>query len=467
MLSGQIKNRSWVIWGLIFLLATGLASLIPPMQSPDEMSHLGRAYLISQGQWFLDPLPQEIAVPSDNTQISAMITRARSLQVEMGGGLDEGLIAFADAHKASSVKLHAESDKAHIAHLQWTGKKRYFSLWGTAYYFPAVYIPQAAGLFIGEHLHWTVQQSYYLARTITLLACMILLSIAYKRAPIPPIGVALLLLPMSLFQMLSPTIDGLTTALAVMVMSQFVFALKNSGAALPIWHVAIAVFILATSRTHLMPMFLLPMYIAWQRRSWSDAWVTCLFGFAAVGWAVSALRSNNGLMLDPSHTSAGLLIYYAGHPWDFFEIAITTVTDPVQSIFLQRSFIGILGWLDTPLSAIYYPMLWAGLGICAAASMSIADFHVQRWGRLMLMASAAASVGIIFLALLVTFTPHPATLVQGIQGRYFLVPTLLMAYALSNHQKIQAVRWLLLLVFAILALSALITALISRYGAVI
>jgi len=85
----------------------------------------------------------------------------------------------------------------------------------------------------------------------------------------------------------------------------------------------------------------------------------------------------------------------------------------------------------------------------------------------MLMASAAASLGIIFLALLVTFTPHPATLVQGIQGRYFLVPTLLMAYALSNHQRIQAVRWLLLLVFSILALSALITALISRYGAVI
>jgi hypothetical protein len=35
--------------------------------------------------------------------------------------------------------------------------------------------------------------------------------------------------------------------------------------------------------------------------------------------------------------------------------------------------------------------------------------------------------------MLVTWTPHPATLIEGIQGRYFLLPAILIAYALNNN----------------------------------
>ena len=42
-----------------------------------------------------------------------------------------------------------------------------------------------------------------------------------------------------------------------------------------------------------------------------------------------------------------------------------------------------------------------------------------------LLALALASAALVFLALLVTWTPHPAALVQGVQGRYFIVPALL------------------------------------------
>ena len=459
------KNIQWAVFGVIIVLTAGLSRLIPPMQSPDEMSHLGRAYLISQGKWLLEPIPLDIDLPTGNMQVSAMIAQARALGVDVGGSVDEGLLAFHDGYRADSVKLLSEADKLRIASIPWTGKERYFSLWGTVYYFPAIYIPQASGFFIGKHLHWTVQQSYYLVRGLTLLTCIVLLSMAYKLAPVAPLALALLVLPMSIFQMLSPTIDGVTTALAVLVISQFFFSLNTANRMLPIWQISICVFILATSRTHLMPMFLLPIYIAWQRRSLNNSLVVGAFGLAAIGWALVALRSNNGLMLDPAHTSAGLLIYYAAHPLAFLEIAAATVADPVQSTFLQQSFIGILGWLDAPLPQRFYPALWMGLALCASASMSFARLHEMRKARIVLITSALAGMGLIFLALLVTFTPHPATLVQGIQGRYFLVPALLLAYALNDHRNTRIARsFLLLSVFSIASMSALIMALTSRYG---
>jgi len=302
-------------------------------------------------------------------------------------------------------------------------------------------------------------------RGLTLLTCIVLLSMAYKLAPVAPLALALMVLPMSIFQMLSPTIDGVTTALAILVISQFIFSLNSANRMIPIWQISICVFILATSRTHLMPIFLLPIYIAWQRRSLNNSLVVGAFGLAAIGWALVALRSNNGLMLDQAHTSAGLLIYYAVHPLAFLEIAAATVADPVQSTFLQQSFIGILGWLDAPLHQRFYPALWMGLVLCAWASMSFASLREMREARIVLIASALAGVGLIFLALLVTFTPHPATLVQGIQGRYFLVPALLLAYALNDHRNTRIARsFLLLSVFSIASMSALIMALTSRYG---
>jgi hypothetical protein len=41
-------------------------------------------------------------------------------------------------------------------------------------------------------------------------------------------------------------------------------------------------------------------------------------------------------------------------------------------------------------------------------------------------------VAIIFLSLLVQWTPHPATIILGVQGRYFFGPALLLSIALSR-----------------------------------
>jgi len=38
----------------------------------------------------------------------------------------------------------------------------------------------------------------------------------------------------------------------------------------------------------------------------------------------------------------------------------------------------------------------------------------------------------MFLWMLVAWTKHPALTIQGVQGRYFLVPVIMAAYALPS-----------------------------------
>ena len=120
------------------------------------------------------------------------------------------------------------------------------------------------------------------------------------------------------------------------------------------------------------------------------------------------------------------------------------------------------------MSDYFYPALWVGLGLCALASVSITTLRQDWHIRLLLASAALASVGLIFLALLVTWTPHPATLVQGVQGRYFVVPMLLLGYALQGTANVRP-QWhntfikFIVTGFTCVSLWALITTLLSRY----
>ena len=71
--------------------------------------------------------------------------------------------------------------------------------------------------------------------------------------------------------------------------------------------------------------------------------------------------------------------------------------------------------------------------------------------RSALVLTGVAGTLLAFLAMLFTWTPHPATLVQGVQGRYLLVPAMLLLLAVCSWEPAvqpwrQRLRWALLYV---------------------
>jgi uncharacterized membrane protein len=75
---------------------------------------------------------------------------------------------------------------------------------------------------------------------------------------------------------------------------------------------------------------------------------------------------------------------------------------------------------------------------------------------------------LVFVAMLTTWTPAEASIIEGVQGRYFTVPALMVAYALTVSQEKRHDVWswvthLVVFSFTILSFSALILALLARY----
>ena len=467
------KIITTALWIFAVLAAGGLSWLIPPIQSPDEDTHLKRAYLISQGFFLLQRLPPDSAVVMDDKEAVAFENRASAHGTRTGGRIDSELADFTAVHlelARDAGKRLSATEQDLIAQKKWQGVRHFQDLSGTGYYFPAIYAPHALGLAIGQWLNLTVQHSYAVAKGFTLLACFVLLGVAFHLMSPNPSVAAILLLPMSLFQMLSPTIDGLTTSLAVLAVSLFMVSIdrsrKHSLAAS--YGLAISIFLLTTTRTHLLPLLALPFYLAWQRQSRRDLYLGCFITFAALGWVLFALQTTNDPRVVRDHTTTQLLMQYAADPAAFFRIVWASVTDNVNFTFYNRSFIGILGWLDTHLAGYFYPTLWSGLALCALASVSISTLQ-KDWGtRLLLVGLCVASTGLVFLAMVVTWTPHPATMITGVQGRYFVVPAILLGYAMSGSASQQPPlrQWIAaptISLFALTSLTALTMALWGRY----
>lgn len=429
-----------------------LAHLIPPIQSPDEHNHLARAYLVSKGKLLLE-------TP----------TGANS-----GGAVDVNLVQFWTPYlytvATNAQRRLSASDVDHLEHLRWSGDSQFVEMPNTGYYMPLVYAPQALGLWLGRSLDLTIASSYGLARWITLLVCMCLLAGAAWAYKPSPLAIALMLLPMSLFQMLSPTLDGVTNCTAVLVLSLFMRMHDREcppGVA-SLLVLALGILALTTSRTQLIGLLVLPFFVALQRRSMVGWWVGGVVSVLTLAWTWYALSSVVDLRVVRLHSTAELLQRYALAPWEFVEIVLASLSDATQFQFYQQSFIGILGWLDTALPAVAYPALWIGLGACAFVSIDVPRSTSDWQMRTLLLALALASAGLAFLAMLLIWTPPGASLVQGVQGRYFLVPSLMVAYALSGS-KLSWVGWApwvrfgVVMGFAALSIWALIVTLLSRY----
>ena len=424
-----------------------LITIIPPFQSPDEYDHIKRAYLLTNGVVVLDQ-------PDGQNS---------------GGYVDDGLLDYIHRYAVAKGRLSPEEiTKANA--IKWSGSTSYTPAPGTGYYFPAAYLPQAMGLWLGEQLQLTNAHSYFLARAFALATVILLIFIAFKLYPPNPLVLALLALPMSLFQFSSASLDGVSTALAIFAVSAFL-RIASDGPRASQWllyTLTIVIAILASSRAHALPLLLLIAGTFLYKRSSRSLF---LFGVAVVlvvSWTTFALTTTVDLRVTLGKSSADVITYYLFNPTQLVSVLWhTLLSSDIQGFYL-RSFIGILGWLDAPFAPGYYLYFSSGLLLVTLLTVAIKR-NGHDWSQKLILASiSGVSVLFIFFALLVTWTPHPATIISGVQGRYFLIPAIMLAYCVSGKASLNG-NWRLglatvvVFVLFVSSLSASVSLLIDRY----
>ena len=439
-----------VAW--IFVLGILVSIVVPPFQSPDEFEHITRAYLLGKGNIVL-------AAPSGQSS---------------GGMVDTGLTRYMDMFSPLPFKSERKLSSKEISEAQeisWTGSEVLRPALGMAYYFPGIYAVHMLGLKFGEWLNLSVDTSYKLCRLFLLFSTCLILFYSFQLYRPPAVVLALLVIPMSLFQFASASLDGIATALAIFIISVCLNAQVTKEAFKSgLFYLAIAAWLLlASSRLQLFSMILLPALLGWTVRRYRYGVIVVLAALAVVVWQVVVLKTIVDGRVSLGASSSEILQFYLFDPSKFADVIGNTLGNPQLIKGYFSSFFGILGWLDTPFKDAEYKYLFFITVLVALLSVDYKGLMQQLSARAALLLSSIGAVATIFLAMLVTWTPHPALYIDGVQGRYFLIPALLIAYALSgqaiwlNRPKVEKTIMITVFFFALYCAVITMNVLVERY----
>ncbi|WP_157664533.1 DUF2142 domain-containing protein [Bordetella genomosp. 9] len=448
LLGRRFDVPRWVTWLALLGCALLLNGVIPPSQSPDENSHLARAYLLSRGHIFLDRDP-----------------------AGSGGAIDEGLLQFTDLFHdvGAGGKLDSTLVNGIVPYIRWSGVESRRVYAGTGYYFPAIYIPQAVAIWVGRHLGLSVPDTYYLTRVTVFVVTVAIVAWALTLTPSGFGALSLLVMPMVLFQAVSATIDGMSLALCMLAISSFLSLLrdeKTAGGVRRFVVLCVAVFVLSASRAHALPMVLLPFLVAWHRTNKVYLLGSILVLASTLAWTLFALLTVNDTRIVREVTSGSVLRYYMVRPVQFGTLVMDTLFEKWK--YYWHTFVGTLGYLNIYLPPWYHRVAGAALLVLTILSVKLRNTFIHEGlARWVLGLAAVSSCLLVFVALLVTWTPFPSNTIDGVQGRYFHIPALLLAYALSGVAERPswrtAVAMAIFGIFTLLSLFVMSAALQARY----
>jgi hypothetical protein len=428
---GSLPRRCAAAFCLLLVLSSlWIGSRIPPLLSPDEPAHLVRAYTLVSGEWLMhNPPGQSTSAWLDPALARFLRLRRQHNRVLTGRspGPPPPPAALARADQAPLGGPGRDSLPAP----------------GSAVYPPLVYLPHGLALGLARGLGLPAATAYGLARLLALLASAAVLLAAFCLSTPNPLQLALLALPMSLFQLASASLDGFSTSLAVLAISLHQALPAAAPRARHGMQLALVLvlLVLVPARLQLWPLLLLPLVSA-RRLQAAWAWWLSLGLVAAVGsWLVALSRltvdlRRGGVSSEPLHTA----LHFVAHPEAFAAVLLRTLSSGEQLGFYGRSFIGVLGWLHLPLQppqayGLLASLLLLALLLTLAWAWPRPRPRLSR-GRLLLALLALLASLSVFLLLLLAWTPDPtrALIIDGVQGRYFLVPALLLSVALAAPQ---------------------------------
>ena len=429
---------------LFFVFCTVSSVFSPPFQSPDEFKHIERAYFISQGEWNLS-----------------------SYGDEYGGDIDTGLLAYQKAYQGiarqKNIKV-SERRRAEAEAIRWSKNEIFLTHVATAPYMFPIYLPQALAFKIGQELNLSIDKSYRLARFMVLAISVLVLCVAFIFARPNFLTWFVLFLPMTLFQFSAVTVDAFSIALSVLIVSIYLF---DKGRFLPsssFCLMLVAIVIVTTSRMYMLPLALLPVLLLNKNKKniyFLGGALLIIALWITLGWIkVVDARVDVGI------SKGEMILYYINSPLKVCMILFNTLD--YYKLFYLQTFVGVLGWLDTFFNDGFYRVSTILLAIMTTISFSYDDMKSGWLSRGLMLVVSFSSIILIFLALLLSWTEHPAEIIVGIQGRYFHIPVIILSYAISTQRKwknstLYIISTAILFCWIVFSLSSMCELMLERY----
>ena len=464
----QRLHYIYLLYAIPMVLVT--AALIPPFQNPDEPNHFLRAEQVSR----MELIPAFHHQYDTNAVKTAIPADSLVLYPTPGGfKADASIIAaasiFSPVEAQANVKV---TDNMFFAarQIKWGTGITYFNFGNTAIYPPVVYLMPALGTALGKLLHLSVIRTLFIARLLNAALAVTLSFFALLLAKRSKILLFIaLLFPMVIELFASVSQDAILISCAFLLVAiidraefhavpkyqrwqifTLIILMSLIGMAKPPYALCAVVFLFLSMKPKVKVALLgVPFLVI-------ATWLYLDLANLSVIFAPPSLRINAKLQA----------LHILQHPFSFLSMFFDI--DKVAVLANIRSFIGILGWLDTSLTLFYYfiAFLILVLGFVMNARFKT-DNHF--WLRIAALTGVVITIVALMTVQYITWTALDSPVLNGMQGRYLLPVFPFLALALCGSavpdklNKLKMVLYSLILLFPLFTLISLTQLLISRY----
>lgn len=458
-----------LFFGLLFVF------LNPPLQAPDEGAHFYRAYQISS----LIIIPSEYesnGKPFYGSSFPKSVTEAQiDLTAKIPGNVDE---KFNLSQINNQIYKPLDTDERVVVNTSNTGL-----------YSPVSYLPQAFGIAIGKIFDASPLALIWLGRAANLLVWILITLLALRIFPLSKIMFIILALnPMTLFLASSLSADPIAIASAFLLVST-VIATYQKRIAISARSIYLVLIVSTTVLALTKPvnilfgllLFTIPtaFFGSMRKRILVSLSIVISAGLVYLLWNyqvkdfLEAAIQMQGYRQNQMSANAQILQLIA-NPFAYIIALINNfifVVPGAHGSSIFQSFFGIFGWLDT------FVPLWVIVGYILI--LFTAMLYQSGRNSITLTKKQKYIFGCVFLliavgnitAMYLNATPVGSTLIEGVQGRYFIPASILVIAIIASRKKIftvsdaqmtKVVVWGMAIVFAMS-----ISTLIYRYYVVI
>jgi uncharacterized membrane protein len=421
-----------VLFSVVLFFGLVFAVLYPPMQTPDETSHLWRAVRVSEG----DLWPR--ANGDDCTAIPDSLMDLTTRYERLKGQL---------ANKQSYKPWQQDTYRNDASDPQ---TPRCFSAQTVS---PLLYIPPSLGILTGRLLfrastlkeqkfNWT--DADYFARFGNLMAMALAAATACAWARrFGAVIFAVCTLPMVMQSAASPSYD-VTTFCSCLLFFALVVKVASRETPPMRWETVVLV-VLAFFVAHAKIVYVPVIAVAWALKRWmsprSFLYLCLGLGVAVVCGVLLGLNSETATAGERAlqHQQLAEIVSHPGR----ILMRLNYTFDKERDFWLI-SFLGDLGWLDTLAPLPMLMTVW-GLLFCAVVGDALRGPSPLGWvaSGLLLIGAAASFLGVI-LVLYVIWTSKVegvgSVLMTGVQGRYFLPLAISVMAAVAAGPRALAAR---------------------------
>jgi uncharacterized membrane protein len=387
--------------------AVSMIILTPPFQVPDEQEHFQRAYQLSELQ------PRGIVrdgaaggmLPSSLIELSEHFLGTRALHGERR--------ITAQPFRQSWLALDRPLDP---------NRREFVNFSSVAFYSPFAYLPQVIAIISGRWAGAGPLALLYLARLANALVAVALLTWAVRLMPIAREAVMVAgLLPMAVYEYASASPDAgvigtafLFTAVALRMQLRGAWTVRDVAVG------AVSGLVFCSQKPVYAPLLVLGLpTVLTGRPAKHTLLAQAVILLVALGGTAFWIRFSWQRAILPyvGISISDQATYIATHPLAYAETIARSFWH--YGYFYYQSLVGVLGWMNFYLPNFAYAPPVAALMLSVLAQPVNAPrlpLYAVAWNALLL----ASSIILIMTALYLSFNRVGNSIIDVVQGRYFL-----------------------------------------------